>query len=55
MDDMLYAKWITDDIGYGCFAKKYIYFGEIIGEYTGLITDKSEDYTYCWNYKSDFE
>ena len=41
-------------MGYGLFANKKILKGEIIGEYTGYITNKIEDSTYTFPYLSEF-
>jgi hypothetical protein len=37
MDDLIYVKYISDSIGYGAFAKKFIKAGEMIGEITGIV------------------
>jgi len=55
MEEIIYVKFISNEIGYGVYAKKFIKANSIIGEYTGVITDDSDDYTYCWTYKSDFK
>ena len=55
MEEIIYVKFISNEIGYGVYAKEFIKANSIIGEYTGVITDDSDDYTYCWTYKSDFK
>jgi len=37
MDEMIYARFINEKIGYGVFAKKDIDSDVIIGEYAGIV------------------
>jgi len=55
MDDILYAKYLGESIGYGVFAKAEIMKNTILGEYTGVIELNPEDTNYAWSYKSYFK
>jgi len=43
MDDLIYASYIQEDIGYGVFAKIDIDEYFVIGEYAGLIDPNYKD------------
>lgn len=54
MDDLIYVKFINEQIGYGVFAKVNIEPDIIIGQYTGVLREALDSETvYSWNYKSD--
>lgn len=50
-----YVKFIDDELGYGLFANRFIKSGELIGEYTGIISDsaKVKDHSWSWAYPKD--
>ena len=52
-DRRIYAALISPERGYGAFADVYIPPWTIIGEYTGVITNKKFNTDYAWNYYSE--
>lgn len=50
----MYVKYISDEMGYGVFANSDIKQGDLVGEYAGIIDDKSNttDTTWAWSYPS---
>jgi len=51
-DRRVYAALCSPEMGYGAFADVYIPAWTVIGEYTGIITDKSANTDYAWIYHS---
>ncbi len=48
----MYFKFISDDIGYGVFAKEKIIADTMLGEYTGVIKKSHHNKNYAWAYLS---
>jgi SET domain-containing protein len=55
MDDLIYARFINEYIGYGVFAKQFIKSDTIIGEICGKIEPVNDDSLYTWTYKTSFK
>ena len=56
MDNLIYFKFISNEIGFGVFALINILANTIIGEYNGLITDKYQNKCkYAWSYNTEFK
>jgi len=51
-DKYLYFKYISDDIGYGVFAKEKIIADTMLGEYTGVIKKSNHNKSFAWAYLS---
>ena len=51
-DRRLYVALVSGEKGYGAFADVFIPAGAIIGEYTGIISDKFANTDYAWVYHS---
>ncbi|KAK9710312.1 hypothetical protein K7432_008501 [Basidiobolus ranarum] len=49
-DERLYIRWINDIIKWGLFTSELIPEGTIVGLYTGLLTNKTLDGAYAWQY-----
>jgi hypothetical protein len=43
-------KWASPESGFGMFAKKDVYQGEIVGNYVGLVTGDKRNTDYMWGY-----
>jgi hypothetical protein len=48
-------RWVSDQVGYGCFAEEEIEKGAFVGEYTGIVRENNRRYTeplnnYCYEY-----
>jgi hypothetical protein len=46
-------KWVSNELGFGMFAKKPIFKGEIVGNYVGLVTGFKENTDYMWGYMTE--
>lgn len=51
-DRRFYVALSSPEMGYGLFADLYIPAWSIVGEYTGIITDKHANLDYAWVYHS---
>ncbi len=51
-DRRVYASLVSPEMGYGLFAELFIPAWTIIGEYTGVITNKTLNTDYAWIYHS---
>jgi SET domain-containing protein len=51
-DRRIYAALVSKERGYGAFAEVYIPAWTLIGEYTGMITNKHFNTDYAWIYHS---
>jgi hypothetical protein len=52
MDDLIYAQYLDDVLGYGVFAKIDLEKDIIIGKYAGEIVADRKNKKYSWTYKS---
>ena len=51
-DKYLYFKYVSEDIGYGVFAKEKILADTVLGEYTGVVKKGHHNKNYAWAYLS---
>jgi len=49
-DESVYVRWVSEAVGYGCFANKRFEPLEPVGVYTGLISNVTENTDYAWEY-----
>ncbi|KAJ3313725.1 hypothetical protein HDV04_001529 [Boothiomyces sp. JEL0838] len=52
--DRYYIKWASKLTGFGLFSKGFIQNGQVIGYYTGVLTDDFENTDYTWLYPEKF-
>ena len=52
-DRRIYVSLVSPEMGYGAFAEVYIPAWTVIGEYTGIITNKKFNTDYAWIYHSE--
>jgi SET domain-containing protein len=49
-DEMTYASFVSDDMGFGLFAAKNISAGTPLGIYTGIVREHIRNTDYSWEY-----
>lgn len=47
----IYIKWISDEVGYGVFAREDIPAGTLIAEYSGVVVPKNRVRNRTWSWK----